>query len=248
MYLTAISQTCRYPADVVIALDDSTGVVAGDPTYNNWYIYMINFAVRLIQGFNVTSGLDRIGLLTYDDTPNIAFYLNTFQTNEEIVQQTRELQIEGGNTGIGAALKAVRTQMFTRVTGARTEGASRILFLVFEDSDTVNYQSAVSEANLTRLAGIDIFAIAVRPTANEDFIKTIASSPSHTRAFRGTGFQNISDLVPTLLNYACYPYTTTTSTTPRSTTSGPSTLQPPTTGEIYCDINGERSYVLIYRV
>ena len=51
---------CPRAADIVLVLDQSTSVVQGYPTYDNWYVNMLGFAATIVQAFPISPNLTRV--------------------------------------------------------------------------------------------------------------------------------------------------------------------------------------------
>jgi hypothetical protein len=98
---------CSHPADVVFAIDNSATL--GSDKYQQ----LLSYIASVVENLNIseTSGLIRIGALTFSDFPVIQFNLTTFQTRQQIAQKIRSLPYSGYGTNTAAAL-AVMINMF----------------------------------------------------------------------------------------------------------------------------------------
>jgi len=53
--------TCARAADIVLVLDQSTSIVAGNPSYDNWYVQVLSFAKSIAGAFPIGRNLTQVG-------------------------------------------------------------------------------------------------------------------------------------------------------------------------------------------
>ena len=74
-------------ADVILILDESTSIVVGDASYDNWFVYILSlgFAERIVSTFTMHhTTMTRVGLLKFSDSTTIVFYLNQYMDNTKL--------------------------------------------------------------------------------------------------------------------------------------------------------------------
>ena len=52
--------TCSRAADIVLVLDQSTSIVAGNPSYDNWYTQVLGFAMSIASAFPIGRNLTQV--------------------------------------------------------------------------------------------------------------------------------------------------------------------------------------------
>ena len=67
------------PADIVFILDASGSIGSTD------YQKMLTFVKRVLSGFNIGPHDTQVGLITFDDTPTLRFYLNRYTNKKDVV-------------------------------------------------------------------------------------------------------------------------------------------------------------------
>ena len=209
---------CRQRSDVVIVLDQSTSIVAED--YDNWFEFMLGFAVNISRAFEVGPHATQIGLLKFSDQIDVGFYLDEHSNNTAVVDAILVLDIDGGDTNIAEALERTRNEMFSPKHGARSN-VSRILFLITDGSPTVDTHRTVPEASTTKDAGIEIFVVGVTSQVRRSVLEPIASVPLDTHMYFVDTFDRLGSILRTLVNVSCgtTPLSTASTTTPTTTTS-----------------------------
>ena len=203
-----------------MVLDQSTSVVADD--WENWFTQMLGFACNITRAYEIGPHDTQIGLLKFSDEIDVGFYLNEYATKTAVCRAIQQQDIVGGDTNIAEALKRTRDDMFSPKHGAR-DGMSKVVFLVTDGTPTVDGYRTVSEAKATRDAGIEIFLVGVTNKVMKSIMQLIASQPLDDHLYFIETFDQLANMVLTLVNVSCgtKPRTTasTTTTTPTTTTT-----------------------------
>ena len=95
-------------ADVILILDESTSIVVGDASYDNWFVYILGFGERIVSTFTISPTMTQVGLLKFSDSTTIAFYLNQYMDNTSLINAISQIDIDGGETNIAAAFRVTR--------------------------------------------------------------------------------------------------------------------------------------------
>uniref|UniRef100_A0A672J1H2 Collagen, type VI, alpha 3 n=1 Tax=Salarias fasciatus TaxID=181472 RepID=A0A672J1H2_SALFA len=140
--------------DIVFLLDGSDGSRNGFPA-------MREFVEREVEKLNVGDNKDRVSVVQYSRDAEVHFYLNTYNTKEDVVDSIRGLRHRGGRPlNTGAALQYVRDNVFTNSSGSRrTQGVPQMLILLTggRSSDNVD-----SPASALKQQGIFVTGIGTR--------------------------------------------------------------------------------------
>ena len=81
-YFILFLTVCNHsqPADIVFILDASGSIGSTD------YQKMLSFVKRVLSGFNIGPHDTQVGLITFDSQPYLQFYLNKYQTKQDVVK------------------------------------------------------------------------------------------------------------------------------------------------------------------
>ncbi|XP_029968108.1 collagen alpha-3(VI) chain-like [Salarias fasciatus] len=122
---------------------------------------MREFVEREVEKLNVGDNKDRVSVVQYSRDAEVHFYLNTYNTKEDVVDSIRGLRHRGGRPlNTGAALQYVRDNVFTNSSGSRrTQGVPQMLILLTggRSSDNVD-----SPASALKQQGIFVTGIGTR--------------------------------------------------------------------------------------
>lgn len=117
-------------------LDGSDGTRNGFPAIRD-------FVERVVGKLNVGDNNDRVSVVQYSRDAEVLFYLNSYNTRDDIVDAVRGLRHRGGRPlNTGAALQYVRDNVFTNSSGSRRlQGVEQMLILLnggrsFDNVDT----------------------------------------------------------------------------------------------------------------
>jgi collagen type VI alpha len=193
--------SCPMIADVVLILDESTSIVIGERGNDNWNIYILGFAEHVVQAFTISPSMTRVGVLKFSVGTTVAFYLNRYTDMASLTGAIRQLEINGGETNIAAALRQTRSQMFSEVNGARS-GVRHIAILI-TDGEANRERDLTIEANLTKAAGIEIFTIGITQRINVQELESVASAPLEKHYFFVDEYRNIESILTDLIGKTC---------------------------------------------
>ncbi|XP_066542911.1 collagen alpha-3(VI) chain-like [Hoplias malabaricus] len=149
--------------DVVFLLDGSDSTRSSFPA-------MRDFIERMVKRLHVSEGRDHVSVVQFSRDPEAYFYLNTYTTNESVLNTVRGLRHKGGRPlNTGAALQYVRDNVFTASSGSRhLEGVPQLLILLcggrsFDNVDT--------PASSLKELGVLTFAVGSRGSDSRELQK-----------------------------------------------------------------------------
>uniref|UniRef100_A0A8C5BPA0 VWFA domain-containing protein n=1 Tax=Gadus morhua TaxID=8049 RepID=A0A8C5BPA0_GADMO len=141
----------------------------------NGFPAMRDFIHTVVEKLNVGENNDRVSVAQYSGDAEANFYLNTYNTKEDILDMVSGLRHKGGrHVNTGSALQYVRDNVFTDSSGSRRqEGVPQLLILVNggRSSDSVD-----TPASALKQLGITVLGIGTR---NSDHVQLqkISSNP-----------------------------------------------------------------------
>ena len=156
--------------DVVFLLDGSDGTRNGFPAIRD-------FVQRVVEKLDVGRDNDRVSVVQYGRDQEVHFYLNTYNTKEEVIGTVRGLRHRGGRPlNTGAALQYVKDNVFTASSGSRRlEGVPQILILL---NGGRSFDSVETPASALKELGVSVFAIGTRSSDSRE-LQRISDEPSH---------------------------------------------------------------------
>lgn len=175
--------------DIVFLLDGS------DDTRDE-FKYMSQFVKRVVDKLNIGLSGDRVSVVQYSTEPRVHFYLNTYNTKQDVSDSIERLQHQGGSPlNTGGALGYLKN-MFIASSGSRLmEGVPQILVLVTggRSQDDVRAPAAALKQD-----NIVSFSIG---NENADVIQlqTISYTPGHTLTV--PQFDDLQDIEQKLVSY-----------------------------------------------
>jgi hypothetical protein len=225
-----LNVTCPRAADIVIILDESTSIVAGQPNYDNWYVSVLGFASAIANAFPISPNLTQVGIEKFSDSAHIVFFLNQYEDSTDLQYAINTIGIDGGETNIADALKLCRTVMFSPANGARN-GVPKIAILVTDGAANRNADQTMNEANATKAAGIEVYTVGITSRVDVQQLQNIASSPWQTHYFYVSDYNQLNTVMQSLVDNSCKKAATLppTTTTPATTTTTSTTTMPTAT-------------------
>lgn len=181
-------------ADIVFIVDES-----GSITTSNFELVK-RFLHRIVSGLVVNPDSVRVGLVLYNDSPSVGFYLNSFVNKNEVLNYIKIIPYTGGGTQTGEALKFAKQNLFTQERGSRKAlGVKQIAIVVTDGESQDDVTNAASEL---RRSGVTVYAVGVKNASNEELIK-MASYPKRQFVFNVKSFQNLTSLEKSVRKSVC---------------------------------------------
>lgn len=188
---------------MVLLLDGSDGTRSGFPA-------MRDFVQRVVEKLGLDEGRDRVAVVQYSREPEAQFYLNTYTTKDEVLQNVRGLRHKGGRPlNTGSALQYVKDRVFTESSGSRRlEGVPQILILL---SGGRSYDSVDAPASALREQGVKIYTIGTRNSDARE-LQRIADEPANAASV--SDFSDLPSVQETIVDSIETVVVQVTATTP----------------------------------
>lgn len=157
-------------ADIVLLIDGSKNVGATN------FPYVRDLVVRIIEPLDVGRDTVRVALVVYDSSPDVKFYLNSFDSKAALLNAVKGLTYtEGDESNLGAALEEVAESLLSETSGGRAEeGVPQMLLVISagpSTDDTGAGDRAIKRANVITLG------VAIGDTATAD-LEAVATDKS----------------------------------------------------------------------
>uniref|UniRef100_K1QNT5 Collagen alpha-1(XII) chain n=1 Tax=Magallana gigas TaxID=29159 RepID=K1QNT5_MAGGI len=205
-------------ADIVFLLDSSGSV--GETNF----VFLTSFISDLVYDFNVGPDVVQVGMVTFESNVTNHFNLNQYATKEEVINATHQLPYSGGRTLTDLGLNHTLWHSFTEENGARSH-ATRVL-LVFTDGASNRPSSTRAVAEEVKQAGITIISVGVESGVDPTELFAIASHEEYV--FQATSFTDLETIKYSLESIICKIITSAPSSLTLTTTTRSSSLHPPT--------------------
>lgn len=171
MYVNGSSdKTESIQRDIVFLLDSSDEM-------RNEFEAMRRFVERMVEQLYVEENKDCVSVVQYSTDAAVEFYLNTYKTQQNVVDAVRSLRHKGGRPlNTGAALQYVKDNIFTSSSGSRyQQGVPQILILLTGGRSSDNVRHAAANLN-----EIDVMAFVVgTKSADPVELQYISQEASH---------------------------------------------------------------------
>lgn len=167
----------------------------------------INYTRRLlynmVNSFNVSREMIRVGLAQYSDVPHSEFLLSTYRHKRDVLNHIRRLPLKPGGPGgkkMGLALQFLLDHHFQERAGSRANQRVPQVAIVISSSPAEDPVQEPAEA--LRRAGILLYAIGLRGTSTAE-LRKIASSPVEKFIFFVPKYSTLGSLTLKLQKELC---------------------------------------------
>ncbi|XP_074540330.1 collagen alpha-6(VI) chain-like [Halichoeres trimaculatus] len=182
---------CDEKADLVFLLDQSGSI--GQNNYNS----MINFTAELVKTFRVSEEMVHVGLAKFNDQFKDEFYLNKYNSKDDVIKHITEMEYTSGNTLIGKALSHIKGY-FEESQGCR-RGISKRLVLITDGDSQDDVKKAAQEL---RGSGVDVFAVSI---GNVQQIQLVDITGTAERLITIPDFNGLPGIKKQLVDIICDP-------------------------------------------
>ena len=186
--------------------------------------------------FNVSPQETQIGVVTFSNNAHNNFFLNTYDTQQEVIAAVDRVPFLDQNTNTSGGIFLARTSQFTQPNGDRPD-VPNVMIVVTDGESTYQRNMTIPEAMRAQGQGIFVFAIGVTDEVNIQEVMGIASppptnAPKDVNYFLLNEFTQLSTFTDLLKQRVCIGSGAVTTvapppTTSRSSGSGTTTTTPP---------------------
>ncbi|XP_069108778.1 collagen alpha-3(VI) chain-like isoform X2 [Argopecten irradians] len=216
---TTTVKPCYAPEADIVFLMDSSNSLGPD----NWDKEK-QFVMDLISNLDVGADAMQISVVTFESNPKLQFYLNDYQSKDDVLAAVSNITFHTGNTMTGKALQFVNDVVFVDSAGDRPN-ANNILVLL-SDGESSDSTLALEQAELLKNESVKIFVVGVGLDADgKSEAEAIATDLNHV--FETPDFFDLSSLQLEIelteidCNTTTLPPVTTVPTTTPTTTPTP---------------------------
>ncbi|KAM8856608.1 collagen alpha-3(VI) chain-like isoform 3-T3 [Spinachia spinachia] len=182
--------------DVAFLIDGSENVRAD-------FAYIRDFIIKVIEPLDIGTDRVRVSVVQHSERPTPIFYLNTYQTKEEVKGAVNAMTLTGGrNLNTGTALKFMKDTVLSETYGSRAaQNVPQFLIVLTGGRSRDNVKDSASALKTT---GVVPFGVGVKD-ADPKQIEAISHNPSF--AFNIREFSELSSIPQRLNSYVGLPRT-----------------------------------------
>lgn len=184
---------CSEPVDLVFVLDSSWSLMSEDN-----FAKELQFVTSVANALAEQMGQSRLSVITFSDDAKMAIPLTMYSLTSEFTKKVLDLPWIGGNTYTDKALE----MMYKQFDAFRTRGR-RSVGVVITDGGSTDPFRTLSVIKKIKEKGINMFAIGVGMSINEEELRMIASSPVSEHKFMVENLDGLKMLQRTLVTGIC---------------------------------------------
>ncbi|KAM9486840.1 collagen alpha-3(VI) chain-like [Clarias gariepinus] len=186
----------RDERDVAFLIDGSDAVKGDFP-------HIRNFIIKVIEPLDVASDKVRVSVVQHSERPTASFFLNTYQTKDDVLRALRQLSPIGGRSlNTGAALTYMKNNILAPNGGGRAaQNVPQFLITLMGGRSRDSVKEA---ASALKTEGVVPFGIGVK-NADSKQIAAISHNPSF--AFNVKEFSQLGSVHQKLNTYVNLPKT-----------------------------------------
>lgn len=182
---------------------DVAFLIDGSDDVRRDFGYIRDFIIKVIEPLDVRSDKVRVAVVQHSDRPTPNFYLNTYNTKDEVLQALRGLNPAGGRSlNTGAALKYMKDTILSSSYGSRASQDIPQFLIVLTGGKSRD--SVKETAQALKTEGVVPFGVGVK-NADPKQIEAISHNPSF--AFNIKEFSQLSTVQQKLNSYVSLPKT-----------------------------------------
>lgn len=180
--------------DVAFLIDGTESVRADFP-------YVRDFILKVIEPLDIGIDRVRVSVVQHSERPTPVFYLNTYQTKEEVIRAVRGMDLAGGRSlNTGVALRYMKSTIMSDTNGGRA-ALNVPQFLIALAADR-SMDSVKEPAGELKTDGVVPFGVGVK-NADRRQIEDISHNPSF--AFNVKEFSELETIPPKVNAYVPLP-------------------------------------------
>nr|XP_032802448.1 collagen alpha-3(VI) chain-like [Petromyzon marinus] len=153
-------------ADLVFLVDGSWSI--GRTNFEE----IRNFLLAIVRGLDVRPEKVRVGLVQFSSEPRTEFQLNSFSSQDAVLDAIAKLQYQGGATRMGMALDFLISNHFVNSAGGREGSVKQVIVLITDGTSQDDVRQA---ASILMQREVTVIALGVKQ-ADELELKLIAGS------------------------------------------------------------------------
>lgn len=193
---------CCFPSVVVAGAErDVAFLIDGTENVRADFAYIKDFIIKIIEPLDIGIDAVRVSVAQHAERPTPTFYLNTYQTKDEVIRAVNRMTLVGGRSlNTGSALKFMKDTILSERHGSRAaHNVPQFLIVLAGGKSRDNVKES---ASALKTRGVIPFGVGVKD-ADPKQIEAISHNPSF--AFNVREFSELSSIPQKLNNYVRLP-------------------------------------------
>ncbi|XP_078119204.1 collagen alpha-3(VI) chain isoform X3 [Sander vitreus] len=216
---TDVTET-TFPEETAVvagAERDVAFLIDGTENVRRDFAYIRDFILKVIEPLDIGTDRVRVSVVQHSERPTPTFYLNTYQTKDEVIRAVRGMTLAGGRSlNTGAALSFMKDTILSERHGSRaSQNVPQFLIVLAAGRSR---DSVKDSAGALKTEGVVPFGVGVKD-ADPKQIAAISHNPSF--AFNVREFSELSTVTQRLNNYVSLPREELTTVLQQAETQGP---------------------------
>lgn len=176
-------------------------MIDGTDNVREGFAAIRDFIIKVIEPLDIGIDMVRVSVVQHSDKPSPSFYLNTYQTKDEVIRAINGMTLAGGQTlNTGAALTYMKDTILSERHGSRAaQNVPQFLIVLTASRSRDNVREP---AGALKTEGVVPFGVGVKD-ADPKQIEAISHNPSF--AFNVKDFSELSAIPQRLNNYVSLP-------------------------------------------
>ena len=151
---------------------------------------MKTFIKDIVSHFVVSYSATRVALVTWSTSVTLEFDFDGYINNDGVKNGIDGVIYNGGWTATGNALNFIRNNLFSQSSSS----ATKVLFIITDGRSNTQTHNPVTEAQLLKNSGVEIFAFGIGGNIYDPELTALASTPINDHKFRVETFSDVSVL------------------------------------------------------
>lgn len=162
------------------------------------FIDMLNFMKKVTRGLTIGQSNSQVAVVSFSNSARLEFGFEDHLDHASLEKAINFISYDAGGTATSQGIKLARESVFQ--TSSR-KGATKVA-LVITDGSSDSFHHTVTEAKITKEAGVVLFALGIG-NINKAELNAIASPPECTHVIVLAGFSEIDNVVQEIEKAAC---------------------------------------------
>jgi len=193
---TNCERGCSGRVDIAFVLDASGSIRV------ERFPKVIDTVVAIVEQLQVSLNDTRIAATSYSDSNYPQFFLNRYNSKQDVQLALRRIPFVGNRTNTAAGLQYMKDQIFTAANGDRAD-APNFCIILTDGNSNINQPNTIPMAVQSRNQGITMIAFAVGTDVNLFELRNIASEPYNQTIFNVMSSIDLPSIINPIVKAVC---------------------------------------------
>ncbi|XP_069388605.1 collagen alpha-3(VI) chain isoform X3 [Paralichthys olivaceus] len=200
-HVSSVPEETEEPVTVTGRERDVAFLIDGTDNVRADFAYVKDFIIKVIQPLDIGTDRVRISVVQHNERPTPSFYLNTYQSKDDVINAVNSMTPSGGRSlNTGSALRFMKETILSEAYGSRAaQNVPQFLIVLTGGRSRDNVKDP---AGALKTEGVVPFGVGVKD-ADPKQIEAISHNPSF--AFNVKEFSELSTVPQKLNNYVSLP-------------------------------------------